>query len=167
MVWLCAAHQTNLVVHVAICGKLLADPINANALCGTCARLFKYLINDYFEEFSSSLRHYVATQFELVDCSVDQRALHQSRVSDLVALYGHDVLPESLLRFYNVCSTAPQHCPDGPVDIREVRGQLFLELQKYVLCVEEHPIVTRFWLFGQCVRTLLLVLWPLKAQLLA
>jgi len=90
--------------------------------------------------------------------------LHQRRVSGLVFLYGHEVLPDSLLRFYNVCLTSPKHCSNRPVDIREVRGQLFMELQKLVFCVEEHPIVTRVWLFSKCVRTLLLVPCLLKRK---
>ena len=56
IVWLCVAHLVNLVVQVAICGKLLQGPINSNALCGACVRLFKYLIKDYFEEFAAALR---------------------------------------------------------------------------------------------------------------
>ena len=70
---------------------------------------------------------------------------------------GEDVLPPELLPFYNVGLVAPHHSPEVPVDARELRGQLFVQLQKRILCVEEHPIVTRFWLFAHCVRTLLMV----------
>lgn len=80
IVWVCASHQTNLVIQVAICGTLLADPINSNALCGTCSRLFKYLINDYFEEFSASLRSYVVANCQLVACSEEELAQHRCKV---------------------------------------------------------------------------------------
>jgi len=159
LVWQCASHQTNLVVQVAICGRLLADPLNANALCVTCSRLFKYLINDYFEEFSASLRVYVSEACELVEANEADLKQHRKRVADLVALYGPEVLPEELLQLYNVSLSAPR-CSwqaEGEPDIRDLRGQVFLALQKRILRVEEHPIVTRFWLFGSCVCTLLLI----------
>ncbi len=157
IVWLCAAHQANLVVQVAICGSLLADPVNQNGLCGTCSRLFKYLISDYFDEFSSSLRSWVTESLRLVQAHQEEVERHRHQVEGLRALYGEEVLPDSLLRFYNVTLQRPDHKVCGQADLRELRGQLFSELQRRILRVEEHPIVTRFWLFGTCVRTLLLM----------
>ncbi len=42
----CASHQSNLVVMTAICGGLVRDLVECNALCGTCVRLCKYLLAD-------------------------------------------------------------------------------------------------------------------------
>ncbi len=164
LVWRCASHQVNLVVHVAICGSLLKDPVNSNGLCGTCSRLFKYLINDYFEEFSIALQQWVASAFRVTPCDAAAQAAHRERVLKFRALYGEDVVPETLVQIYNLRFDAPEHCSEdlSDAEMREMRGTLFRELQKRVLLVEEHPIVTRFWLFAQCVRTLLLAA-PLTA----
>ena len=57
--WNCCAHQANLVVHVAICGRLLARPAANNPIVGTCIRLFKYLVDAYHGDFVHNLREYL------------------------------------------------------------------------------------------------------------
>lgn len=127
---------------VAICGSLLKDPVNSNALCATCSRLFKYLICDYFEEFSVALRAWVLENFQVVRVAPQEQEAHRVRVAALLALYGEEVLPASLLVFYNVTLAGPLHCPteaggNGNADVRDLRGRLFLELQQRLLRVEE------------------------------
>jgi len=43
LVWRCASHQANLCVEIAICGRLLPEPLDQNDLCANCSRFFKYL----------------------------------------------------------------------------------------------------------------------------
>lgn len=93
---------------------------------------------------------------------IDRQQEHVQHVETLQALYGKEVLPEELLHFYNVTLKAPLYCPDAAAVAadpdQEVvwRGDLYRVLEKLVLRVEEHPVVTRFWTFAECVRTLLL-----------
>ena len=47
--WLCAAHQANLIVSVAICGGRVQDPERNNSICCNCSRLFRHLMRDYAE----------------------------------------------------------------------------------------------------------------------
>ena len=115
IVWLCVAHQVNLVVQVAICGKLLQDPINANALCGACVRLFKYLIKDYFEEFAAALRAFVVRALRAVPGDSAAAAIQAAQVLKLRALYGDRVLPPALVRFYTLGFAAPL-IPGTPPD---------------------------------------------------
>ena len=55
IVWLCASHQANLVVLVAICGGLVKDATKNDTICVACSRLCRHLMVDYSEEFSKAL----------------------------------------------------------------------------------------------------------------
>ena len=156
VVILCASHLANLVVQIAICGQAMSNPIDEHLLCGTCSRLFKYLIPDYLEEFTFNLRDRIARGFALVhnnaDAELDRHASHL-----LQALYGESVLPGALLKLLNLNVRSLQHsCPVG-TDRDAICSQLFHFLTRLVLKCESKPIVTRFWLFADCVFTLLLV----------
>ena len=159
IVWLCVAHQVNLVVQVAICGQLLQDPINSNAVCGACVRLFKYLVKDYFEEYAASLRAYVVDALAVVAPDITASAAHRVFAGKLRNLYGDRAVPEALMRFYMLGFDRPmiESALPETLDVRKLRGELFVELRSRILQVEEHPIVTRFWLLGECVQTLLLI----------
>ena len=111
----CASHQANLVVLVAICGVAMSNPIDDNLLCGTCSRLFKYLIPDYLEEFAANLRDYVLRKQRLVhDLGSDEAEDARSRASKLQALYGEGVLPPALLSLCNRELRDLEHlCPEG------------------------------------------------------
>jgi hypothetical protein len=65
LVWRCAAHQTNLVVCIAVCGEFLGDPVEQNPLCGAAVRLYKYLIPAYCVEFASNLQAYIHRELQL------------------------------------------------------------------------------------------------------
>ena len=59
IVWICASHQSNLVVNVAICGNKVKEPTKNNNICVACSRLFRHLMSDYSEEFARALWQYL------------------------------------------------------------------------------------------------------------
>ena len=153
----CASHQSNLVVAVAICGRQMANVLENNQICGTCSRLFKYLIPEYLEEFASNLRAHV---LKLRFCHVfDQTVLtaKQQESAKIRELYGDGVLPPSLLQWLNGSVTEFEHFCEEGVDKELVCGQLYQLLYRFVLRLESKPVVTRFWLFAECVWCLLLI----------
>ena len=104
LVFKCSSHQSNLVVQVAICGKILTKVLEVNALCGTCSRLFKYLMSDYLEDFASALKKEVVANLSIVeedDVSADT-LMHRKHSKDMQQLYGEDVLPDELLALFKV-----------------------------------------------------------------
>ena len=154
LVWVCASHMGNLVAMIAVCGEALANPIDSHQLCGTCHRMYKHLLNDYFEEFSKSLLLFVTHNFGLIPGDPESQEIRDARKTEsLQSLYGQAVLPDALLPCFNICLTRFAHMalePDA-----SIRTRTFEVLRKLVLFVEEHPVVTRFFLFGPCVNGLL------------
>ena len=146
----CVSHLMNLCVQVAFCGKRLKDPIESSALLATCSRFYKYLFNDYYEEFSTNLRDFVVEALTLKPVDSEAQITHNARVACLTALYGDEVLPRSMLNFFALSLEYPCYCCAdlSAVNIRELRGEFWRFLQKRVLVVEEHCTLSRFWTFG-------------------
>ena len=151
--WVCASHTANLVVEVAIVGEIIPQPSENDELVASCTRWFKYLLNDYAEEFANSLKSYVSENMQLTE-GVEPHALSVAS-SKLVDLYGPDVLPQDILAFFNGNLAELEHVAPPGADRRVVCGDAFVLLHKHLICVEEKPVVTRFWLFTKCVWTLL------------
>ena len=55
MVWICASHQSNLTVVVAITGTMHGDATKGDVLCAACSRFYRHLLPQYGEEFLLSL----------------------------------------------------------------------------------------------------------------
>ena len=89
LVFKCSSHQSNLVVQVAICGKILTKVLEVNALCGTCSRLFKYLMPDYLEDFNTALKRLVWTRFTVLeeDQESPDAITHRQHSADMQQLY--------------------------------------------------------------------------------
>ena len=158
LAWRCASHQVNLAVHVAICGKLVKEPVENNDICANVVRLYKYLIPDYMQEFTSSLRQWVS-QLELLSDSAQALDGHfQPRTDKMLDLYGSGVLPPSILKLFNhILGQLVHRCPSESVR-EEVRRRACGVLIKHLFVVEEKPVVTRFWLFSSCVNRMLCML---------
>ena len=72
-------------------------------------------------------------------------------------LYGGDIIPADILAVLNHSVHPWKHVARQGEDVREIRGVLHRALVKHLLIADEKPIVTRFWTFGICVKTLLLL----------
>ena len=70
----------------AVCGDIVKDATEKNELCAACSRLFKYLIADYIEEYSASLRDFVSRvevrQADVVE-GVEEGNLETKRMQEL------------------------------------------------------------------------------------
>eukprot|EP00959_Pyramimonas_sp_CCMP1952_P159564 3337761-Pyramimonas_sp.AAC.1 len=79
------------------------------------------------------------------------------RSLQLQELYGHGVIPPSLLTILNRSVLAMEHCSSEEADKESVRGDLFQILLPLVLKIQSKPITTRFFLFAPAVWALLLM----------
>ena len=152
----CSSHQANLAVHTAIAGLRKEDP---EQLVANCSRFYKHLLSDYLEEFSAGMRRFVedTMEFWLVPAGYETEELlsQRSQMSLLQDLYGKSVLPDELLSFFNVALGKMAHAADMPQNIETIRMKAFQLLHKWVLRIEEHPVITRFFLFAPCIEGLL------------
>eukprot|EP00959_Pyramimonas_sp_CCMP1952_P105501 2205537-Pyramimonas_sp.AAC.1 len=158
LLWVCCAHQINLTIQYAICQRALKDPVNGDAICGAAVRMYKYIHNSYYEEFSSNLLKFVVGNLRVVPEDPAATMGHCAHVRHLMSLYGPDVVPDQLVLLLNVRIGLVAHsssAPDG-VDLPTLRREVFLQLQKRILLVEEHPTTSRFFTFTACVRSMLL-----------
>ena len=154
----CASHKANLVVQVAICGQVIRNALKNDALTGTCSRLFKYLMVDYLDEFSSNLRQVVMERLTLVHECEDAASVCARAASErFQQLYGKGVLPDALIAVLNQdILTWQHHCPAN-TDRCVVAARLYEVLNGLLLRLEARPVVTRFWLFTECAFALLLM----------
>ncbi len=153
--WKCSSHQANLVVAAAICGEQgVRQPERNNRLCKACSQLFRHLMVDYCEEFGSSLRQHVIDKLRLRVASENDPSFAEER-GRLRALYGAGVLPVEIDQVLNGKLGKLEVFTAEGTGRGEVCGQVYAMLYRLLLKVEEKPIVTRFFLFGECVFTLL------------
>lgn len=156
MIWKCASHQANLVVLVAIAGRLVKDALESNELCGTLSRLYKYLAPSYLSEFTDQLRRIVLSSFKVhYDVDSEETKAHQEQTRKLVALYGEGVLPAELVNLRNRNLASMEVVSSVGCDEGRLRKAMFDVLLRLVWFVEEKPVVTRFFLFAPCCFALL------------
>lgn len=148
LVWRCSSHQSNLVVAVAICKEVCARPEERNSICCNCSRLYKYLIPDYCEDFAKQLRTFVLSGLRT---KTGLRVDTNQFAADMQKLYGPRALPPDILSTLNgELGGLEVLCPDGS-DRDQLCRDVICVLRKWILKVEEKPIVTRFFLFAECV----------------
>ena len=154
----CGSHAANLVVMVAVCGRILSNPVENDRLAGTCSRVFKHIIPDYIEEISFNLRKHVMDNF-LVTQPPDKASMFNIALlahdDVLQKIYGKQVLPDTLMQFFN-CGIGffGRELAPGEAEM-DARATAYSLLYRYLLRVEDRPTVTRFWLFADCVYTLM------------
>ncbi|CAK0857217.1 unnamed protein product [Prorocentrum cordatum] len=154
----CASHQSNLCVEVAITGKKLAKPLEQCPLTANCSRLFKYLLAAHVDEYCSSLRIFVAARLRFIRVpaalwAAGPLALDGAE-SAFLRLYGADVFPDEYCRhFPSGVRSWDYVCEEGE-DAAAIRAAVYAAILRVTLKVEERPVVTRFWLFGECVFSL-------------
>ena len=155
----CASHMGNLLVQVAICGKIEKKPEEASFLCGTLVRLFKYVLPDYTEELSKGLSNQVLRMLRVVrpaDAAAVPDGGDVLLAAKLQKLYGKDVLPDEVVELVNGPLRPGELNYVGNRDRRQVARDLEEALYRKVIKVEERPQVTRFWAFTECCNVLLM-----------
>ena len=150
--WVCSSHQANLVTQTAIQGRRRND--ENEQITANCSRLFRHLIPDYTEEFAQSLFSFLDREMSVLPSLGNEDRSAGYRLScDLQRLYGEDALPCAVMDIFNGNLTEHVHVQAGG-DIRDraaIVAWAFRELNKLLICCEEKPVITRFWLFGSCV----------------
>ena len=167
----CASHQANLAVKSTVIGRagfVAAQHSKAfrhmhwdqrlqrgatfpgTSVCGALVRFFKYLVSDYYSDFSANLRD-IANSVELGPPCENGEGQRWKRLS---RLYGQSVIPEQLLVFLNRGLDSRTHSmPAGlrtdeeKEHLEEVRDGLYDLLMKRLLCVDEHPTLSRMFTF--------------------
>ena len=66
-------------------------------------------------------------------------------------------MPDDVSELFNIRLGHPHHATDLEVELPVLRGKFMKVIQKYCLRVDSHPVVTRFWTFSQCVRSMFLM----------
>ena len=116
-------------------------------ICGTAVRLFKYLINDYYEEFCSTARYWVSTQLSVLAHGNGAR----QQATGLQDLYTAQVIPDEMLFLWNSGLGNLSHVLDEGKEPAEQRATLVLRFSQCIigtlLKVDSHPTLTRFFTF--------------------
>lgn len=131
LAWKCASHQSNLVVLVALAGRLVNDAMAADELRA------KFLTQVYLEEYTALLRQFVVKEFRLHDIGSPATLEHQTRAKTLVAMYRRRLLADELVALRKRDPSKMEHvAPEGD-DERSLRKHMFDTLLRLVLVVEE------------------------------
>ena len=154
----CTSHTSNLCVSTAICGPGVGpQPDRSDPLCANMARFFKFLVPTYAEEFALNLRRHVTQTLSFHVGNVEREVTVQ--MERLQTLYSDVVLPDTVVRIMNGGVGLWSHF--STVELSEdeqngMRDSLFDILSDRLVRSEEKPIVSRFFLFSNCVHTMLL-----------
>ena len=155
IVWRCASHQGNLVVLVAICGGLYANPLEKDELCANCSRFFKYVLPEHCDNFARNLFRHVSERLQVLPTPAGGDALEAPQgpgaTASLQRLYGRDVLPDTLADVFRGTLLSWTTYTDPRTDEKTARANAYCILYRWLLKVEEKPVITRFWLFTECV----------------
>ena len=154
LAWKCSSHVSNLLVAVAVCSGMVKRPQD-HPLVATCVRVFKYLIADYVEEFAGALREFVIRNLNVIPPGPAFIEGTGAQMLSLQRLYGSEVLSGELCALLNGSLAAGNLEHIGTKDKAEIAGEIYGALYRRILKVEERPVITRFWLFSQCVMVLL------------
>ena len=58
-----ASSQADLIIQVAICGRLINNKVFNNTVCAACSRFDNFRVPEYFDELARNIRHHVVDKF--------------------------------------------------------------------------------------------------------
>ena len=164
-VYKCSTHQANLAAKSAVVGAAAvaaAATTCAEAgrephtvVCGVVTRLYKYLVNDYFEEFATATYCCVRGGGLTPQPQPGARAEEEQQRRALQQLYGESVLSNELLKLLNTAAQPPPESADPDLQRETSAAALARVLVRTYLVVDEHPTPTRFWTFRDAIDRLL------------
>ena len=100
----CGAHQANLIVQLAVCGRRIKDPTDHD-LSGSCVRYFKYIAPQYGEEMSGNLQAIVEAGTWCSVCAGPPDMARVNHFSALQSLYGSQVFSAAVVVFLGRLNT--------------------------------------------------------------
>ncbi|CAK0870746.1 unnamed protein product [Prorocentrum cordatum] len=120
------------------------------AIAGVAVRLFKYVLNDYYEEFCTQVHDWVSAKLRVVP-HADQDEGGRLQVQVLREVYTSHVIPDEMLALWNCGTWRLVHAVAPGVDDVAARPGLlrrFVDfLVRTLLRPESHPTLTRFFTF--------------------
>jgi hypothetical protein len=139
-------------VQAALCGRILRQPLEQDELCANCSRFFKHLLADHCDEYAAALRSHVIGRLQFREYGPDEHIPSVSPMSrSLLTLYGRDIIPEVFTDVFNHETFSWEHHCHAGADRLFLRGRAFAAVYRWTLKTEEKPVITRFWLFTECV----------------
>jgi len=135
------------------------------AVCGAATRLYKYLINFYFDEFAVAIHMWVGQAMNLEQLPpATARPQLKARPSlrrpsgafglewtQLRRLYGNKVVTDELISFAAAAASGAGE---------EDAASLATHLVKTLLVVDEHPTLTSFWTLRGAIDRMLCMVLP-------
>ena len=164
----CGTHQTGLAAKSAVTGRAAAAAERGKLyedLAGVAVRLFKSLINDYFDEFVTSINAWVVRELTVLQpLSVDaaDAPIHQAATQKMQTLYTQHVLPDELVALWNNGLHRLSHVvgagEDPVVEKPRVVQRMVQFIVKRLMLVDSSPTLSRFFTFRNCTDALLTML---------
>ena len=153
LVVVCMVHQVGLTAKNGVIGNAASTAGGSlyKEITGVAARLFKYLLNDYYEEFVTNTSDWVSAKLRVVEHNEADRTLvsRGQNVHGLRELYTDHVVPDTMVALWNNGVGNLSHMlPIGadPVASRpELVRQFTAFLVESLLTPDEHPTLTRFF----------------------
>ena len=102
VVVVCGTHQAGLAAKSAVLGraaKVAGKKLYVDII-GVSARLYKYLMNDYYDEFVFSVNEWVVRCLKVLPAGQGDATRH-ARTLKMRALYTQHVLPDKMLELFN------------------------------------------------------------------
>ena len=97
----CVTHQTGLTAKSSVVGRAAATGAGESelykAITGVSSRLFKFVINDYFEEFVFSVREWVCADLLVQPAEAGEDLAATGAAKALQRLYTEHVVPDAML----------------------------------------------------------------------
>jgi hypothetical protein len=143
----CATHQAALTAKAAVIGSFAAAAGGElyRTIAGAAVRLFKYLVNDYYEEFCKTARQWVSSQLRVVPHGSGAREEQQSAHGDsarerrtatahgLRELYTSHVISDEMMLLWNCGLSEMMHEVGAAVDPTGERPALIDRFVGYII----------------------------------
>ena len=150
VVIVCGTHQAGLAAKSAVVGRAAAvarGKLHVDII-GVSVRLYKYLINDYYEEFVFSVNEWVVRDLVVLPATSGDASSH-ARTVKMQTLYTEHVLPRTMLALWNNGLDRLEHVVLAGQDPKEERPRLvrgFVQwIVQHLLHVDSAPTLSRFF----------------------
>ena len=157
----CMTHQTGLAAKSGVVGSSASAAGGNDDVTGIATRLFKYLLNDYYEEFCTIVTNWIAKNLNVVGYDEAERTLlgRGQDVHNLRELYTAHVVPDEMVALWNVGASDLSHRLSPGADAFTSRPALVIQFTTFIVKVlmtpDEHPTLTRFFTFRKVIDAML------------
>ena len=104
-------HQSGLSAKSGVEGSAASAAGGNDDVTGMATRLFKYLINDYYEELCTNVTNWIARSLNVVEHDEAERTFlgRGQDVHNLRELYTERVVPDEIVALWNVDANTLAH----------------------------------------------------------